>query len=330
MKGFLFLSIIAFASIFGTTAHSATITFRSDADLSVQIFKPIDGAYNSLVVSDVLNLKKNIAVDYQVNISEFGFVTCRLYDESLCDLLVLPNDHVELTYKNASPTFSGSNAAGQTYFHKDKGLVYYHGLIDSLVSHHITNIIDFEGLDLDLKNKLQGPYSLDLQKMRSGNKISKNFEDLLSKEFRYVQISMLLNEYQNLLGGRVKKYKPTSTDSIEISKRILALYNDPNIINEKMLRFKFAHASYYFMQKWNRLSKENRSALRGNVPSSTFGSSIYYLAAPEYLQGILFGNELLEDLKYGVPRLDRRKLFELLKEKYPTSEYIPIIQKKLG
>lgn len=329
MKGFLFLSIIALASIFGTTAHSATITFRSDADLSVQIFKPIDGAYNSLVVSDVLNLKKNSAVDYNVNISEFGYVCCRLYDESLCDVLLLPNDHVELTYKNASPTFNGSNAAGQTYWHKDKGLVYYLGLIDSLVSHHITNRIDFESIDFDLKNKLLSNYSSDLQKMRSANKISKTFEDLLNKEFHYVQLSMLLNEYQNLLGGRVKKYKPTSTDSIEITKRILALYNDPNIINEKMLRFKFAHASYYYLLKWNSLSKENRSALRGNVPSSAFGSSMYYLVAPEYLQAILFGNELLEDLKYGEPRLDRKKLLEFLKEKYPTSEYIPIIQKKL-
>lgn len=330
MKGYLFLTIIAFASVLGTRAQSATITFRSDADISVQIFKPIDGAYNSIVVSDVLNLKKNSPVDYNVNLSEFGFVCCRLYDESLCDVLLLPNDHVELTYKNASPTFGGSNAAGQTYFHKDKGLAYYYGLIDSIMCHHITNSIDFESLDQYLKNGLQGPYASDLLKMRSANKISKTFEELLSKEFQYVLRSMLLTEYQNLLGGRVKKYKPTSTDSIEISKRILALYNDPNIINEKMLRFKFAHASYYFMQKWNRLSKENRSALRGNVPSSAFGSSIYYLAAPEYLQGILFGNELLEDLKYGKPRLDRKKMLEFLKEKYPTSEYIPIIEKKLG
>lgn len=330
MKGFIILSIIAFAFIFGATAQSATITFRSDADISVRIFKPIDGAYNSIVASDVLNLKKNSAVDYTVNISEFGFVTCRLYDESLCDVLLLPNDHVELTYKNANPTFSGSNAAGQTYWHKDKGLVYYHGLIDSLVSHHITNNIDFESIDFDLKNKLVNPYSSDLQKMRSANKISKSFEDILSKELHYVQLSMLLVEYQNLLGGRIKKYKPTSADSIEITKRILALYNDPNIINEKMLRFKFAHASYYYMLKWNNLSKENRSALRGNYSSSAFGSSMYYLVAPEYLQAILFGKELLEDLKYGEPRLDRRKLLEFLKEKYPNSEYIPIIQKKLG
>lgn len=332
MKSYLIIMVILFTSIFETKAQSATITFQSDADLTVQIYKPIDRAYNSLVVSDVLKLKKNMAVNYSVDISEFGFVSCRLYDESRCDLLLLPGDHVDLRYINAAPTFSGSNAIGHAYMHNEytkKGLAYYHGQIDSLICRNISSKIDFDGVDLDLKNKLGNPFMAELKKMSSDNKMSKTFADLMYRDLQYAQQSMLVVEYQNLLAGRVKKYKPSAKDSSEISKRILALYDDPNILNENTLRFNFAYVSNYYAIKWRYLSNENKSALRGNIPATTFGPSICYLSAPVYLQAILFGSQLLEDLKYGVPRLDRKKLMEYLIERFPSSEFIPIIQKRL-
>jgi len=329
MKGLILVSIIALASILGATAQSATITFRSDEDISVKIFKPIDGAYNPNVTSDVLNLKKDVSVDYQVAVTEFGFVHCEYFDESRCDVLLLPDDHLEIGYLKNKLAFKGSNADGQMYLYNQRGLGNYYGKLDSLISHTITNRIDFGGIDIDLKNKLLCPYYSDLQKMSSANKISKPFEAILCKDLEYAQISMLNVEYQNLLIGRIHKYKPLTSDSIEIIKRIHALFNDPNVINEKTLKYNFAWVGDYYLLKWNSLTKENRALLRESYPSETFGGIMYNLAAPTYMQSALFGIGFVGELRYPRISFDHSKLLAYLKVKFPNSEYIPIIQKKM-
>jgi hypothetical protein len=329
MKGFILTNIIALTSIFGATAQTATITFRSDEDISVKIFKPIDGAYNSTVKSDVLNLKKDVSVYYQVPVSEFDFVRCEYFDESWCDVLLLPNDHLEIAYIKNKLVFKGSNAEGQAYLYTRKGLGYYHSKLDSLINHSISNKIDFGGIDIDLKSKLLCPYYAELQKLSSANKISKPFEAIVCKDMEYEQFSMLYVEYRNLLIGRVNKYKPTTSDSIEIIKRINALFNDPNLINEKALKYNFAFIEDYYLFKWNSLTEENRVLLRESYPCETFGGITYYLAAPNYLQSVLFGKGFVDELRYSKTSFDQNKLLAYLKEKYPNSEYIPIIQKKI-
>jgi hypothetical protein len=329
MKRFILINIIALVSIFDATAQTATITFQSDEDISVKIFKPIDSAYNSTVKSDVLNLKKDVSVDYQTAVFEFYFLRCEYLDESKCDILLLPNDHLEIAYIKNKLVFKGSNAEGQTYINTRNFLVYYHNLIDSVFNHSISNKIDFGGIDINLKSKLLSPYYAELQKMSSANKISKPFEAIVCNDMEYVQFSMLNVEYKNLLGGRVHKYKPTTSDSIEIIKRINDQFNDPNLINEKTLKYNYAFVEDYFLFKWNTLSKENRALLRKNYPSETFGGITYYLAAPAYMQSVLFGKGFVDDLKYPNSSFDHSKLLTYLKEKYPNSEYIPIIQKKM-
>ncbi len=329
MKGFILINIIALTSIFGAAAQTATITFRSDEDISVNIFKPIDGAYNSTVKSDVLNLKKEVSVDYQVAVSEFGFVRCEYLDESWCDVLLLPNDHLEIAYIKNKLVFKGSNAEGQAYLYTRKGLGFYHSILDSLIKQTITSRIDFGSLDINLKSKLLCPYYAELQKLSSDNKISKPFEAIVCKDMEYEQFSMLYVVYRNLLIGRLYKYKPTTSDSVEIIKRIHALYNDPNFINEKALKYNFSFISGYYSFKWNSLSKEDRASLRGDYPSETFGRITYYLAAPIYLQSTLFGKGLVDELRYPNSSFDHSKLLAYLKEKYPKSEYIPIVEKKM-
>lgn len=329
MKGFILINIIALTSIFGATAQTATITFQSDEDISVKIFKPIDGAYNSTVKSDVLNLKKDVSVDYQVAVSEFDFVRCEYIDESWCDVLLLPNDHLEIAYIKNKLAFKGSNAEGQTYLYKRKGLGYYHSILDSLIRQTITSRIDFGGLDINLKSKSLSPYYGELQKLSSANKISKTFEAIVCKDMEYEHFSMLYVVYRNLLIGRVYKYKPTSSDSIEIINRIHALFNDPNFMNEKAFKYNFAFISDYYLFKWNSLSKEERASLRGDYPSETFGRITYYLAAPIYLQSTLFGKGFVDELRYPKSSFDQNKLLAYLKVKYPKSEYIPIVEKKM-
>lgn len=101
-----------------------------------------------------------------------------------------------------------------------------------------------------------------------------------------------------------------------------------NIINEKTLKYNFVFVEDYYILKWDNLSKENRAALR-SYPSWTFGSSLYNLAAPTYLQPVLFGKIFLEEFNYEKPGFDRAKLLAYLIEKFPNSEYIPLIQKKM-
>lgn len=328
MKAHFVSILIVVASLVGWTAQSATITFVSDADLTVKVCEPIDGAYNSSIVSNILNLKKNTAVEYPLNISEFGFVCCRLLDESQFEVLLLPEDKLNISFKNAGPIFSGSNAAGQTYLRK-YGFGSYHGMVDSLVRRSITNKIDFAGLDNAFNNKKLYAYHADIQRMSSANEISKTFETVLKKDLDYARLSALEITYRNILRGRTYSYKPTLADSAEINRRIRTLYDDPTVINEKTLRYNFAFVTEYFQLKWNLLSKEERADLRGKIPGSTFGETMYYLAAPANMQAILFGSRILEDMRYKNVGYDRKQLFEYLKAKYPESAYIKHIEKRL-
>lgn len=328
MKAHFVSILIVVASLVGWTAQSATITFVSDADLTVKVCEPIDGAYNSSIASNVLNLKKNTAVEYPVSISEFGFVCCRLLDESQFSVLLLSDDKLKISFKNASPNFGGSNAAGQTFLRK-YGFGNYHGMVDSLVRRAITNKIDFAGLDDAFNNKRLHSYNADIQRLSSANEISKNYETVLKKDLDYARLSVLEMTYRNILRGRTYSTRPTSADSAEIFRRILTLYEGPNVINDKTLRYNFAFITDYIRLKWNQLSKEERANLRGTIPGSTFGETMYYLAAPTNMQAVLFGSRVLEDMKYKNVGYERIQLFEYLKAKYPESGYIKHIENRL-
>jgi hypothetical protein len=48
----------------------------------VEIYKPIDGAYNSDIVSDKLELRAGEDIDYNIDISDFGLIGCKYSDKN--------------------------------------------------------------------------------------------------------------------------------------------------------------------------------------------------------------------------------------------------------
>ena len=55
-----------------------------------------------------------------LEINEFGFIYCLFSDGKRCTVLLLPEDNVEISYKNSTIHFDGNNAIGQNLLnHKD-------------------------------------------------------------------------------------------------------------------------------------------------------------------------------------------------------------------
>ncbi|HEY5593185.1 MAG TPA: thioredoxin-like domain-containing protein [Paludibacter sp.] len=328
MKKSVLLVLIAIVSVFCTNAQQATITFQSDKDITVKIMAPIDGEYNPDFASNILDLKKDVSTECSVNVSDFGIFLCQFSDGYRCHAILFPNDKLEVSYINKNIVFSGTNASGQTYLNDNftkKGLGYYFGKVDSIINKNMSEKNGFEEISKSIEYTLLKPCENDLNRMVMNGQISSNFKLILLKDIHYGFNSGLYNGYKNILEGRSKNFKPTTQDSIDITNQIYALFNDHEFINENTFHYNYSFIEDYFLFKWNRFTKENRSTLRGDYPRAIFGQTLYYLSAPKYLQPYLFGSYFLQDLTERSFTFDREKLLAFLNDQFPNSGYIPII-----
>jgi len=273
--------------ITNASAQKAAITFRTDKEVSVRIFKPIDGASNSTVISDKLDLKPNISINYEVEIFDFGFVSCKFSDGGIYSILLQPIDHLDVNYTNNNIFFNGDNAAGQSYLNNNygnRGLGLCLNKIDSIFKQNITTKIDFEGIKKDTKLKLIQPYICDLDNLEKEKKITYKFKILLSKDLQYAYYLILNLKYKDLLHHGFNKYKPSTSDSTKIIKEVDALYNDTSMLNVNTLKFYYGSLDSYFLLKYKNLDNSAKEKLFNNYDKDTFGAYSYLLLAPDYMQ----------------------------------------------
>lgn len=333
MKKLVLSVFIATASVFCAYGQQAAISFKSDKDISVKIMSPIDGNYNSYYTTHALDLKKGIRYECSVNVSDFGIFNCQFSDGTKCKVILMPNDKLEINYTNKNIVFLDANASGQTYYNDNfyrRGLVYYFEKVDSIMNQNITKKIGFEEISKSIENSLIKPCENDLNRMMKNGQISSKFKSILMTNIHSGMYSSLYYGYKHMLEGKIKNFKPTTQDSIDITNHIYALFNDPEFINENTFHYSPLIITDYFLFKWNNLTKENRSTLRGEYPRAIFGQTLYFLSAPKYLQPYLFGSYFLDELNLMKFTFDHDKLLAFLKDQFPNSGYIPIITKLMN
>jgi thiol-disulfide isomerase/thioredoxin len=326
------LLLILFCLPVGVSGHKTSITFRSNVDISVRIKKPIDGAFNSYIISDKLDLKPNISINYELEAHDFCSVKCELSNGYLFYISLQEGDHLEINNSNNKISFRGDNAAGNQYLNDNycsKGLGFHYPKIASIFKKHITNKIDFEGIDKDLQDSIVSLYSNDLTKLKTEGKITELFAAIMSKNLHHAYSDILLMAYQNILWGEINKYKPSSSDSIIIMNKLDQLYT-PNGTNENPLKYCYANSlSDYYMLKYKMLNAQTKDKLTGKYDKDTFNKYIAYLLAPEYIQQILFGENLVYQLQNMETYYNQEKMLKYLTAKFPESEYLPIIKELL-
>lgn len=321
------LAILLFAvSINQSFSQKATLTFRTDKEVDVSICAPIDNAFNPYYAKDVLNLKPNMAVLYDIAVKDFSEVQLVYSDGFRKKLILLPNENIECIYTNEDINFNGESAEVQLYLNNTIKWGSYSSVLDSIVGKKVIDRVDFTVIDKNLKDKAFNKPYIDLKK----RKFSKTYNEILSKEIKYLQIASIQIFYESLLRGLVNKVKPTSKDSTEIFKRIFAMYDDSTVINHSTLKFNGYHPGYYEIYRWNSLDSKKRASLRGNFSSKSLGPLIRtFLAQPSYMQPILIGKCFLVELSENMNTFDHDYVLDFMKIKFPESEYIPIITKLL-
>jgi len=284
--------------------------------------------YNFYVVSDKLDLKPNITINYELELHDFGSLRCEYSNGNFFYILVKEGDHLEIDNINNEIHFKGDNAAGNQYLvdnYCSKGLGFYYPKIESIFKKNITEKIDFNGIDRAFSDSIIPSYSIDIETMNKDGKITAQFAALMSNNLFFAYNGIVLKFYQILYKGRFNNFKISAGDSVQIIKKMDELYFR-SISIENPLKYYFCSFSGYYSFKYRTLDAASKAKLMGKYDSDTFGSYSYYLLAPDSLQYILFGEIFVSELQNMYNYFDHDKMLKYLTDKFPESEYLPIIR----
>ena len=119
MKIFYYI-LLLLVSTTGAFAQKSTITFTSDKDCEVFIYEPIDGGYNEKVLTKKLLITDRQYVTYETEVSSYMFIYCLFPQyQRYCDVLLFPNDSVEIHLTTEDLIFQGTNHNGQQYLYNN-------------------------------------------------------------------------------------------------------------------------------------------------------------------------------------------------------------------
>ena len=329
MRTRIYFLLIIISALNNVSAKKTSITFRSNSDIYIRVNKPIDGAFNFYVISDKLELKANLSINYGLEVHDFCSVRCELSNGNSFDILLLEGDSIEIDNMNNRILFKGDNAAGNQYLvdnYCTKGLGFYLEKVEQVFKRHITDRIDFDGFDKDFQDSIQSPFLNDVRQLERDNKITSRFATVMSQNLQNAYSSMLFFMYEKTLKGKEFGYKPSSSDSLAIMTRIDELYQRSlKVSNPLAYYYQFPYEGYYPL-KYNTLDKTVKEKLLGSYDEDAFNYYIRLLFAPDNIQPILLGETCVSQLQNLDNNFDSSKMLKYLSDKFPESGYIPIIK----
>ena len=134
-------------------------------------------------------------------------------------------------HKNNAIQFNGDNANGQKLLNqKDYG--YFNDKPFSYFKQNIKDKIDFKKIDKTFEDSIIKPFKNELKLMVNNKSISEEFSEIIYKNYEYIFANHFYDFYVFILKSGINDYKLSSNDSIEISKRIANIYENPYFIND--------------------------------------------------------------------------------------------------
>jgi len=323
----------------------ATLVFQAPKeDITVHIYKPIDDTYNYAYITEKLDIKPNISMNYKLDVNGFAVVKCRFSNGRWGEYLVFSGDRIELVCEPNKVTISGSNAAGHTYYidnYVNRGLGYY----SEMIWQHIFRYLDlrininYDSLFYCFQQEIILPYQTDLKKMETSGSISPEFSSMLSKRLYIYCISVLQGTYSRLLslGGSIFRtdysfFSPSEDDVKSVLQQLSNLYETPYIMNDDVKKMDTSTESYYRLIYQYHLDDEAKGKLTEGYDKDAFGSTPHILLASDSLQLKFFSSHLISDVQSIKPffNYNQEKLLAYLHNKFPDSEYVAIIKQLMG
>ena len=322
-KKFNLICIFFCCTICIIRGEQAAINFFSDSNVSVNIYEPLDGATNFNIISNSIELSKNISVTYKLKVSDFCFIRIDYSNGMSYHLIIIEKDNLDVTFKNGAIILEGSNAGGNIYLNSFKRIAY----IDSIFEVRTKQKIDIDGINNDLFDTFWKGFNADLDSLNEFGLTSPEFTKILSKDIGYAVAEMLVQNYSMIL--LQKKGQINLDDYEKINFQIDSIYQKYTPWNNDIIKYRFSRGinNMYYQTKYNSLPPQNKDELLQKY--NTFGPYISFLLASDSIQKPKFGLALLIQYDYFFDEFDKNKMLKFLEEKFPDSDYLQIIKKRI-
>lgn len=280
-------TILIFSFISAIASEKTTITFVADTNVTIRVFKPIDGCYNNSFVSDKLDLKPNYSINYDVDIDSFAYIHCEFMGGEMSrNILLFEGDNIIVKYAANSIKYEGDNAVGHAYYSdyvkNKRGVDYQH--ISTIIKNHIKDSIDFDGLMDSIIEKYNESYFSEIEKLNESNKVTSEFAKVSSKSILYIRCDILEVIYEDLMRGQINGYKPQYAQNIILLNQMKNIFEDSKMLNTSMVKYPGVYyISDYYKLRYMFLSAAEKNKLLGNYDNDTFGNFAGNLLAPKYL-----------------------------------------------
>ncbi|NVK92034.1 TlpA disulfide reductase family protein [Bacteroides sp. L10-4] len=321
---YILLLLTFFPSV---SAQKAVITFIADKDCEIITYAPIDGEYNTKIPSSRLATTKNQLVTYTTEISSYTFVYCQFpqYQKS-CDIILFPNDSVQISISESGIKFQGNNHAGQQYFYdnaRKKPFLEKSLKMQQIAIEYIEQKRSIHSIIPAIIDSLHlAAHIEDIEKLPLTSNTTPEFAKVLKAEremFYYGNIMDLIG----YLRQSSKKYEHIAKDSLEIEE----IAN--GIFQKYPLKYEYLkYSSLIYILKYISYYYNDKECPEGYDPE-TFGPYKAYLYAPEDMQPGLLGGACMVQLKYNSGEMNLSKLKKFFNEKFPKSEYAAIINQRV-
>jgi len=324
----LIITCLALSSINGIiSGKQATIVFNSDCNITVSIYKPIDGACNFVTISDRIDLKPNLSISYKLDVSDFCFVKI-LYSNGLpYNLIIFENDDLYVTLKDNMIILKGSNSNSNKFLNDFRRYAF----VDSIFDLHLKPNLDISAIKEDLYNTFWKGVNEDLIKLKSDGNISSDFIEIFSKDMGYAVAGMVVKDYYTILSGT--KGIISTEDSIKILSQIDSIYQKYPPWANDVMKYRYSTLNHYlnryYDEKYNHLSLQAKSKLIHDYGQDTFGPYISFLSAQNNIQLPVFGRAFLVQFDYIVNEFNKSEMLKYMEEHFPDSQYLELIKERL-
>lgn len=327
MKMKLYILLLQFVITANALAQSATITFATDKDCEIIVYEPIDGTFNTKIPKSRLTATRSQSTTYTIEISSCIFVYCQFPQyQKTCNIIIFPNDSIELSINEKQIKFQGSNCEGQQYFYdnfqKEPFLEEYLK-IQHVFEEYLDKKREVHSILPAIDDSLQISFHLKkIEELRHTPHTTTEFSDVLKTEAYMFFYGNIIDLTDYLLQS-IPKYEHISKDSIEIENMADAIFQKyplkPELTKYSSILYVFNYLSHYY----------NGKECPAGYDSATFGPYKTYLYAPKEMQPGLLGGACMTQLKYNSGEMDLNKLKKFFNEKFPESQYTAIINQKV-
>ncbi|GAT63570.1 TlpA family protein disulfide reductase [Paludibacter jiangxiensis] len=317
------VTILAFGKLQAKENSIVTLTVHDNPNSTYRlaIAEPLDGCYNSKASTYSQIIKDGSEVTFVPKQKSPSIITVDV-GKHLFKIIIVPNNkiHVDIYPQipsNDGVVFSGDNAAGQKWLNEN---------VAAATSMNIQAIFKANKKNYPLIYRNIFSYADASQhyidSLKKATSISDSFATMLERNKLAEIYFFAINEYNALL-FRVRNSDFTDADSIAIRDSQNKIFENFAPYSHDLFTYcwgKLYFQGYFYVVYHNTSSSDKRY-----LP--VFGSYGTYGILPEDILRQMLGETIVSQYIYNLNEFDKEKATAYFREKYPDSEYLPVIDR---